>query len=183
MRIFLAIEFDMETKAALALVQGKIRPFCVNGNFSREENLHLTVKFIGDTQKLDEICKIADDAARGISPFNIELKELGAFNKGGRNIFWTGVNGGNELKRMHIAAQNGLIACGIINTREDYRPHITLVREARLNCGLDDALRTIITPDLFFKVTGISVMESTRVAGKLTYLRRHFAPFKGEDSL
>ena len=48
MRLFIAINFDEETKQSIIAVQRRLREWG-RGNFSHPENLHLTLAFLGET--------------------------------------------------------------------------------------------------------------------------------------
>ncbi len=50
MRLFIAIPFSEEFKGELLRVQNDMRSNGVRGNFSRAENLHVTVAFLGEVQ-------------------------------------------------------------------------------------------------------------------------------------
>ena len=54
MRLFTAVCFDEETKNALFAAE-KEAEISAKGNFSAKENLHLTLVFIGETEKKEEI--------------------------------------------------------------------------------------------------------------------------------
>ena len=50
MRLFIAIPFSEEFKGELIRVQNEMRANGVRGNFSRAENLHVTVAFLGEVE-------------------------------------------------------------------------------------------------------------------------------------
>ena len=51
MRLFIAIPFSEEFKGELIRVQNEMRANGVRGNFSRAENLHVTVAFLGEVKR------------------------------------------------------------------------------------------------------------------------------------
>ncbi|MBQ7682572.1 MAG: RNA 2',3'-cyclic phosphodiesterase, partial [Oscillibacter sp.] len=64
MRLFIAIRFSDEVRRALAETQSFLRNRGVRGNFTKVENLHLTLAFIGEYADPDGVL----DAMRGV-PF------------------------------------------------------------------------------------------------------------------
>ena len=48
MRLFVAIRLDQKMRAALADMQRQMRDQHVSGNYTPDENMHLTLAFIGD---------------------------------------------------------------------------------------------------------------------------------------
>ena len=63
MRLFIAIQPNKSVRAALRAVQNELRRRGVEGNFTRMENLHLTLAFIGEYPDADSVT----DALQGIS--------------------------------------------------------------------------------------------------------------------
>ena len=48
MRLFIAIHFPDEIKAILAEIRDSLKEAALQGNFSLDENLHLTLVFLGE---------------------------------------------------------------------------------------------------------------------------------------
>ena len=61
MRLFLAVNFDDATKHRIQAVQQRLREVA-QGDFSRPENLHLTLAFLGEVpaQKAAAACRAMD---------------------------------------------------------------------------------------------------------------------------
>ena len=55
MRLFIAIQPDRQMKDALRAVQNELRRRGVEGNYTRAENLHLTLAFIGEYPDPDAV--------------------------------------------------------------------------------------------------------------------------------
>ena len=68
MRLFTAICFDEETKNALFAARNFAKNFS-EGNFSEKENLHLTLVFIGETERTEEI-----KSALSVSPMKTRVR-------------------------------------------------------------------------------------------------------------
>ena len=86
-RIFLAINLSPDIKQAIAAHVQQLRHEWPKATISwvRPENLHLTVKFLGDVpvEKLTEIALAIEGAVTRSSPFEIEIAETGAFPQRG----------------------------------------------------------------------------------------------------
>ena len=91
MRLFIAIQLTDEMKNALTGVQTFLRGHGVHGNFTRLDNLHLTLAFIGEYADPDRVL----DAMRSVafSTFSIRLDGFGSF----RDLYWSGIGGSEEL--------------------------------------------------------------------------------------
>lgn len=179
MRCFIAIELDGDTRAVLTNIQKRLSDTGVEGNFTRPENLHLTLKFLGeiDSSAFKEVNKIIKNISARYQSFVLTMDKIGKFDKGNRKIIWAGICGSRELEQLFSTIDNEISGILPIEREKRYVPHITLAREATV---ADDFLANSIFNDELmhsFRVSGISLMESTRQDGKLTYIRRAYESF------
>ena len=85
MRLFIAINFDPDTKEKLLDVQRRLKA-CASGNFTRPENLHLTVAFLGEVGEASDVKRAISD--RFVQPVALEFDRVGTFR---RDLYWVGV--------------------------------------------------------------------------------------------
>ncbi len=178
MRCFIAIELDEETRNILAKVQEKLKGKDVKGKYTRIDNLHLTLKFLGeiDESAYFAICNLIKKVSVNHKLFVLKLDRLGKFDKGSKKIVWAGLSYNKNLVSLYNDIESGLEKIMTIKKENYYTPHITLIREATLSSNkIDDEIYDSIRHS--FRVNGISLMESTRVEGKLTYVRRAYESF------
>ncbi len=99
MRLFVAIDIPEDVRSAIAGLVAKLRPACRNARWVRIENLHVTLKFIGETSP--EICEAIQAELASIPPrppISITFRGLGFFPDERRpQVLWAGVKGGTEL--------------------------------------------------------------------------------------
>lgn len=178
MRCFIAIEFDENTRNFLAKVQEELKNMGVHGNYTRVENLHLTIKFLGeiDMSVFYDICKLIKIVSSRHKKFVLELDKLGKFDKGNKSIVWAGLSENKYLISLFNDIVSGLETIMTIRKENRYTPHITLVREAVFQPN-SSGIETRDKLGYSFEAPGISLMESTRINGKLTYIRRAFESF------
>jgi len=167
MRLFIAVNFSEDIKTNLYTTAMRLKDRARYGNFSRRENLHLTLVFIGETGKLSDVKAAMDKVA--FSPFEIEMSRLGRFKRSGGDIYWVGVEKSDELSRIAGELSDNLRAAGFKIESREFKPHLTLAREVVMEDDFDmrDFSRSI--KPMNFKVSRISLMKSERIAGKLTY--------------
>ena len=77
MRLFIAIKLNYEMRDALAGVQQSMRSQGVTGNFTRDENMHLTLAFIGEYPDPEAVAEIMEQIR--FEAFAISLSGIGAF--------------------------------------------------------------------------------------------------------
>lgn len=132
-RSFIAIELPDEIKGSLARLRRELE---------RDEHtfikwvgpgaIHLTLKFLGNisSKQVTQITKAIEEAARGISPFHLELAKLGAFpNMKQPRVLWVGIGG--ELDKLLGLQQNvdsTLTPLGFAREERPFAPHLTLAR-------------------------------------------------------
>lgn len=172
MRVFFAIEFDDEIKKYIKEIQDIIRENSLRGNFSREDNFHLTLKFIGeaDGEILSRLKSSLDMAIQRIDSFSLNLKGLGTFTKESRRIVWIGIkNEDRGLGKLYASLEDSLYKNGFARDIKGYSPHITLSRETLFKAGFEKELCKITVIPKEINISRVSLMESTRINGKLTY--------------
>ncbi len=95
------------------------------------ENLHLTLKFLGDTRedKIEEITSIIEESSREVKPFEITLEKTGVFpNPSSMRVIWIGVTGGEKLKTIADKLDEKLVKLGYKKEGRGFKPHLTIAR-------------------------------------------------------
>lgn len=167
MRLFIAILFSDGIKDKLCDAIDTLKQAAVRGNFTHRENLHLTLVFIGETNRENEIEKAID--AVSAQPFTLSIGGFGKFRRNGGDIYWAGVKPSNELQHVYRQLYTALTAADFKLENREYRPHLTLGREVTLPDGWDKKDTDSALQDVSMPVTAIHLMKSERFGGKLTY--------------
>lgn len=160
MRIFIAIRFTEAFKSSILDAQDGLKEYGVKGNYTQPENLHLTLAFIGETERVEEI-KAAVDAVK-FEPFVIRTGQMGCFN-GRSRVVWLGIEGEDKVMAIAQQLRRNLDQRGIDYAKGKFSPHITLVRqpsEMPLDIDVESESMT---------VSKIYVMKSERINGRLVY--------------
>jgi 2'-5' RNA ligase len=166
MRLFIAVNFDMETRNRLMAVQDRLRA-AASGTFTHSDNLHLTLVFLGETeQNRIPAVKKAVDTTKGEST-RLTFDHTGSFRRRGGDIWWVGLRKNTDLERIQRSLCDKLAHEGFILKKRTFSPHITLARRV--------VLRRQVSPDSLMSepfetnLDAISLMRSDRINGKLTY--------------
>jgi len=167
MRLFIAINFDDQMKNRLHEITQKLKSVSIQGNFTRKENFHLTVVFIGETNKINTVKQIMDKICA--EPFDITIGILGKFQRSGGDIYWVGVENNEYLSAIYKQLAEELASAGFNIEKRSFKPHLTLGREVILSEKFDEkAFSNTISP-MTIRVERISLMKSERINGVLTY--------------
>jgi len=180
-RVFIAIELDKSIKQYIGRKQEIVRNYSLKGNFSRIDNFHLTLRFIGEVnnQDVEKLKNVINQLTLEYKPFNFTLGNLGFFPSRNKKIVWIGVKSGEkELKSLFNKLEGFLETNGFPRESRGFKPHITIGREIRLKVDIEEIRNNISIENIVVPVERISLMESTRVNGKLSYIPIHISNLK-----
>lgn len=161
MRLFVAIRFSPEIETVLMKTAAALRE-AGSGSFTRRENLHLTLAFLGETEDLAGARAALDEAVTG-GRFAITVGGFGSFG----DLLWVGVDSGGRLETLAGSVQDSLRRRGFAIERRNWKPHITVARRYR------GPRPRIVVPRCAMTVTRVSLMCSERIGGVLTYTERY----------
>lgn len=181
-RVFIAVELNQESKKYLHRIQQYVLQHSLKGNFTRMDNFHLTLKFIGEVgfNDLPRLQAAVANTAQTSRSFTIGLGGLGEFPRGNKSILWVGIkNGYQMLAELHDRLETNLEQAGYAREGRGLRPHITLGREVLLREPLDAIAGKLTVINHQIRVHKLTLMESTRMGGVLTYLPLYTCDFKG----
>ena len=163
MRTFVAVFPPPEIRAAaIAGARETVRRLGDRVRWIKPENVHLTLKFLGDVREeaLGTLCASLEEICARHAPFDVELVGLGAFPSARRaRILWVGVGAGSDQLRALAADLDAAFASlGFEREKRSYAPHMTLGRVRGRPASFDlpsDA------KDLGFRVRRVELVEST----------------------
>ncbi|NLD60538.1 MAG: RNA 2',3'-cyclic phosphodiesterase [Clostridiales bacterium] len=166
MRLFVAINFDRITIENIAAVQGRLRELG-RGNFSRPENLHLTLAFLGEIEpnRVPAVKRAME--ATPIKPMELPFDRVGCFPRDGGDIWWIGLSDSPALLKLQGALSDRLLKEGFALESRKFSPHITLAREVHLNSKPDRD--HLLGRPFSARADAMRLMRSERIDGKLTY--------------
>lgn len=166
MRLFIATNFDRETVGQMLAVGQRLRTLGT-GNFSRPENLHLTLAFLGEVSPagIDAICDAMNRTA--VLPMTLTFDHVGCFKRDGGDIWWIGLKENALLLSLQNELSGRLTDVGFSIERRRFSPHITLAREVRLTAQPD--LNMLLDKPFTAQISAVSLMRSERIGGRLTY--------------
>jgi len=173
MRLFISINLSEDMCSKIYGTVCNIKEIAGKGHFSRKENLHVTLSFLGEVTADDaEKVKACMDAVQA-DKFDIYLGGLGRFKRTGFDIYWIGIEESEPLSRLHTLLNGKLSQKGFSIDKREFKPHLTLGRE--VVCSFQPAKKMV--EDLgrmVQRVHGFSLMLSERINGKLVYTELYY---------
>ncbi len=132
-RSFIAIELPDELRLELSQLEARLKsdkqPWV---KWVDPQSIHLTLKFLGNIaiDRTGEITKAIEEAAQGIPPFHLEVKDLGVFPNLKRvQVAWVGISGeAGKLVQLQQRIDSNLTRLGFVPESRPFTPHLTLAR-------------------------------------------------------
>jgi len=133
MRIFIAVDIDEEKVVNnILLFEQKLKESNARLKLVEKENLHITLKFIGEVEEKDInlIFDAVEKGSKGFKKFEIEIIGAGTFPSLSRpRVIWVGVKNGSEtLSRLAASISRSLEKVGFRGDSKPFKPHITVAR-------------------------------------------------------
>lgn len=159
--------FDSQTKSKLSELYSALRSAGVTGSFTPTDNLHLTLKFLGEVSnvKIPEIKAALVGAAESINKFRLSSAQCGYFSSRGEKTVWLGMES-DGLEALAKSVDLALTQLGFEAETRKFIPHVTLARRA--NCDAE-AISSVAVPQIEQNVNCITLFESRRDGGRLLY--------------
>jgi RNA 2',3'-cyclic 3'-phosphodiesterase len=169
-RIFVAVFPPPEVRRALV---GSARVLRVVGEvrWVRPENIHLTLKFLGDVAENDlaRVAEALEPVHLRHAPFEAGISGFGAFPSARRaRILWASIGEGSEpLRALARDVEASLEPLGFEREDRAYVPHLTLGRARGRPIALEAAEASSAIPG--FTVHNVELVESVLDAAGSAY--------------
>lgn len=138
MRCFIAIELPEDIKIFIDnLINLKSS---VDGiNFVKKENLHLTLKFLGEVgiDLIPLIVKSLKNLAKEFPPFTLKISHPGVFpDKVKPRVIWMGLEYSEILKDLAVRVDEETYKFCIEKEKREFKSHITIARVKNFQNGI-----------------------------------------------
>jgi 2'-5' RNA ligase len=168
LRTFIAVELTGEIRTVLEDIQNRLKTFHADVKWVEPQNIHLTLKFLGDVKSKDIplLTETLTAALKGTTPIPTELAELGAFPDLRRpRVLWAGLKDEDgRIAQLAAAIEEVLGKIGYKKEPRDFKAHVTLGRMRSLKniAPLVKELQEYRFPRTFPQViAGITLFKST----------------------
>lgn len=160
MRLFVAVPFPAEVKSMLGKLIDDWRRERDKVGWVKKENLHLTLKFLGETpvEKLEALRTNLSSNLKSQSTFTLSLSGAGAFpNLNRARVIWIGVSEGKEkLVELAQKVEEATRPLGFPTEERNFSAHLTIGRVK--DGGLSEPLLAKVRACIF-EAKGIIVSE------------------------
>jgi RNA 2',3'-cyclic 3'-phosphodiesterase len=134
-RLFVAVDVPTEQLQRLAAALAPRRSLLEDARWTKPENQHVTLKFLGwvDASRLDGVSAALEPVGRSHRAASLSLAGLGAFPSERRaRVLWVGLDDpAGLLPSLASAADEALAPLGFEPESRAFSPHLTLARLRR----------------------------------------------------
>jgi 2'-5' RNA ligase len=137
MRAFIAIELPPTVRESLVSLRDRFRKSDAAASWVKDDNLHLTLRFLGDVPEPDlaRLSEYLAEKSAACAPLRLCVCGAGAFPNPRRpSVVWVGVETlSGDLIAIQAHTENAARSIGLPPEPKPFHPHITLarIRDAR----------------------------------------------------
>src|SRR5260370_42378980 len=130
MRLFVALEIPSVVREKLGTLLKSVRAVSPQTRWVRPENLHATLKFIGEVQEPKAAAiRSALAGLRSDQPVRLDFRGLGCYpNDKHPRVFWAGIVASPNLLTLAADIDRAMGTLGIPMGQRPFSPHLTLAR-------------------------------------------------------
>jgi 2'-5' RNA ligase len=182
-RLFIAIELSQDIRRRIKAHIERLRAAApdVRVSWTREENLHLTLKFLGDTpvERAEAVSQALKAAANQVTSFEMEIKDCGAFPPRGKpNVLWIGIHDPSDnLNKLHAALEKECAKAGFAQDERPFHPHLTIarIRHSQGTRHLSELHQELGCDEMAVEVTEVCLIRSelSSAGSRYTIIARH----------
>ena len=166
MRLFVGLQLPARWREAMAGELAALGARGVRGRFTRPDNLHLTLVFLGELPSPQPVQALLEELACP-PPFPLRTAPPGRFRRKGGDVWWLGVERSPQLLELQAGLERALRQAGFPLEARPYTPHITLARQVK---SPPNPLERLSLPALETTVRRVTLFSSQQVDGALRYL-------------
>ena len=167
-RLFIGVQISAELQADLKQVYLKLKQIAqareYNIRWSPEENWHITLQFLGNTDDalIPKIIEALDEVAASYHSFKVRAAGVGGFPEERRaRVIYAGVSRTQELLNLQSSIEQATQPLGFTPEDREYSPHITLGR-LRSAGSISDLISPVVRKKFEdFQLTELTLYEST----------------------
>jgi 2'-5' RNA ligase len=123
-RLFSGLELPADIRMRLGLMRGQVG----GAKWIAPEDMHITLRFLGDVDQRtgDEFADLI--AAIAEEPFEVAIKGLGSFGGRAPRAIWAGVEHDGAIERLARAHERAARLAGLGAEAREFTAHVTLAR-------------------------------------------------------
>lgn len=160
MRLFVGLKPSEAFRAALSVLQSRLRAAGISARYLDPSNLHMTLAFIGEWP--ENVSGILPAVAK---PFPLVLSHVGVFPEA--KVIWAGTEPSEELDHLAEQVRDRLAEAAVPFDPKPFVPHVTLGRKPAIPAGF--SLPEFAVPPAVMTVDNVFLYRSDRTENGMAY--------------
>lgn len=168
MRIFIALNIPNKMRDSLDRSASQFKDLATGGNFTKKDNYHVTLHFLGNVQPSDLIyVQSAMDAVKNLSAPRLSVSQFAVLRAS--NVVCARFNKNANLTVLHDALADNLEKMGFTVERRAYRPHVTMIRKYAFSLPFSEVTKCVDAYNKPFDAPEVVLYESVFDSDGVTY--------------
>jgi RNA 2',3'-cyclic 3'-phosphodiesterase len=127
MRLFVALDIDPDIRQRITEFRNQMRPLAPEVRWVSPETFHITLQFLGETKRLDEIQRALHSVRA--APMELRFRNAGFFpSPKSPRVFWVEIEADQNLQELATLIGHALRPLGFEQDAAPFKPHLTLAR-------------------------------------------------------
>jgi len=127
MRLFVALDIDAAIRDRIAEFRNQMRQLAPDVRWVEPETFHVTLQFLGETKKLDDIQRALRQVTA--APLELAFRNTGFFpTPKSPRVFWVGIEADERLQELASSIAKVLQPLGFERNSGPFQPHLTVAR-------------------------------------------------------
>jgi RNA 2',3'-cyclic 3'-phosphodiesterase len=127
MRLFVALDIDPDIRQRIGEFRNHLRAYAPDVRWVGPETFHVTLQFLGETEKIDAIRTALQQVRASEVP--LSFRGTGFFpNPKSPRVFWVGIDSDEYLQELASSIGDALQPLGFKRDAGPFKPHLTLAR-------------------------------------------------------
>lgn len=168
MRVFIALNIPDKMRDNLERSASQFKSMATGGNFTRKENYHVTLHFLGNVQPNNLIyIQSAMDAIKNLPAPRLAISQFAVLRAS--DIVCAKFNKNSALTELHDLLADNLEKMGFTVERRAYRPHVTVIRKYAFNLPFSEVTKCVDVYNKPFDAPEVVLYESVFGDNGVTY--------------
>lgn len=168
MRVFIALNIPDKMRDNLERSASQFKNMATGGSFTRKDNYHVTLHFIGNVEPRNLIyIQSAMDAVKGLPAPKLSITQFAVLRAS--NVVCARFNKNANLTALHDALADNLEKMGFTVERRAYRPHVTMIRKYAFSLPFSEVTKSVDVYNKPFDAPEVVLYESVFGDDGVTY--------------
>lgn len=168
MRVFIALNIPDKMRDNLERSANQFRDLATGGNFTKKENYHVTLHFLGNVEPNNLIyIQSAMDAIKNVPAPRLAISQFAILRAS--DIVCARFNKNTNLINLHETLADNLEKMGFTVEHRAYRPHVTMIRKYSFGLPFSEVTKCVDVYNKPFDAPEVVLYESVFGEDGVTY--------------